>query len=336
MFFLFFTILFSLYLPLILSIAHFLMINRRHIRIKTMQSFYALLQSKSDNLIKEEKFLYFGIDKLHDLYALQLILFVEVQQLAKKRLAISKKNRVASIENEQALNNLSNNQFLQIIDESISLKEYLDLKKIENWKDATEYIQIILDKIKESDYFLSYNEINKPSFNDDKKFVVDVFKKIIAPNSKLEDYYEDQYIGWVDDIPFINTLIVKNFNKINKDGVFIFGDLYKDSDDKDFVKELFRKVSLHHSEFNKEIDSKTPNWDYDRIAEIDLILIKMALTEFIYFPSIPTKVTINEYLEIAKDYSSEKSSFFINGVLDKIEKEFKENKKIVKIGRGLI
>ena len=301
-----------------------------------MQSFYALLQSKSDNLIKEEKFLYFGIDKLHDLYALQLILFVEVQQLAKKRLAISKKNRVASIENEQALNNLSNNQFLQIIDESISLKEYLDLKKIENWKDATEYIQIILDKIKESDYFLSYNEISKPSFNDDKKFVVDVFKKIIAPNSKLEDYYEDQYIGWVDDIPFINTLIVKNFNKINKDSVFIFGDLYKDSDDKDFVKELFRKVSLHHSEFNKEIDSKTPNWDYDRIAEIDLILIKMALTEFIYFPSIPTKVTINEYLEIAKDYSSEKSSFFINGVLDKIEKEFKENKKIVKIGRGLI
>lgn len=301
-----------------------------------MQSFYALLQSKSDNLIKEEKFLYFGIDKLHDLYALQLILFVEVQQLAKKRLAISKKNRVASIENEQALNNLSNNQFLQIIDESISLKEYLDLKKIENWKDATEYIQIILDKIKESDCFLSYNEISKPSFNDDKKFVVDVFKKIIAPNSKLEDYYEDQYIGWVDDIPFINTLIVKNFNKINKDSVFIFGDLYKDSDDKDFVKELFRKVSLHHSEFNKEIDSKTPNWDYDRIAEIDLILIKMALTEFIYFPSIPTKVTINEYLEIAKDYSSEKSSFFINGVLDKIEKEFKENKKIVKIGRGLI
>lgn len=301
-----------------------------------MQSFYALLQSKSDNIIKEEKFLYFGIDRLHDLYALQVILFIEVSKLAKKRLEISKKNRIVTIENKQALENLANNQFLQIIDESISLKEHIDVKKLDNWNDATEYVQIVLDKIKESTLFLSYNEIKQPTFNEDKNFIIDAFKKIIAPNEKLEDYYEDQYIGWVDDIPFINTLIVKNFKKTIENGIFTFGKLYKDEDDREFVKTLFRKVALHHTEFDKEIDGKTPNWDFDRIAEMDLILIKMAMTEFVYFPSIPTKVTINEYLEIAKDYSSEKSSFFINGVLDKIEKEMKENKKIVKIGRGLI
>ena len=312
------------------------MINRRHIRIKVMQSFYALLQSKSDNLPREEKFLYFSIDKLHILYVLQLSILVEVRKLAKKRLEISKKGRVSTLENAQGFENLVQNKFLSLIDESVSLKEIITNKNIHHWKDATEYLQIILDEIKESDLFKNYSNITTPTFKEDKQFISNVFKEIVAPCDKLNDYYEDQYIGWVDDLPFVNTLIVKQFSKLKENNILIIEGLYKDDDDKLFVKKLFTKVALHHTEFDKDIDEKTPNWEYDRIAEMDLILIKMAMTEFIYFPSIPTKVTINEYLEIAKDYSSEKSSFFINGVLDKIEKEYKSNDKINKIGRGLI
>lgn len=312
------------------------MINRRHIRIKVMQRFYALLQSKSDNLPREEKFLYFSIDKLLDLYVLQITLLVEVQKLAQKRLSISKKGRITKIEHAKSFENLTKNKFLKLIDESISLKEYIISKNLENWKDVTEYLQIILDEVKKSQLFITYGEIESPSFKDDKQFIIAIFKEIVAPNEKLFDYYEDQHIGWIDDIPFVNTLLVKHFSKIKESTIFQLENLYKDDDDRDFVKELFTKVALRHTEFDKDIDDKTPNWEYDRIAEMDLILIKMAMTEFLFFPSIPTKVTINEYLEIAKDYSSDKSSFFINGVLDKIEKEYKANGSINKIGRGLI
>ena len=143
-------------------------------------------------------------------------------------------------------------------------------------------------------------------------------------------------ISWVDDIPFVNTWVVKILSKQKANGLFVLGSLYKDKDDEDFVSKLFRKTILKQAEYELAIAEKTPNWESDRIAGIDMILIKMAITEFLNFPSIPTKVTINEYIEISKDYSTSKSSFFINGVLDKISKEFIANKKIVKIGRGLI
>ena len=152
----------------------------------------------------------------------------------------------------------------------------------------------------------------------------------------MADYFEDKNISWVDDIPFVNTWVVKTLNRMSASKVFILGDLYKDESDEKFVLELFRKVILNHEKYDEIINKKTPNWDSERIADIDLILIKMAISEFLHFPSIPTKVSINEYIELSKDYSSQKSSFFINGVLDKILKEFTEAKKINKMGRGLL
>jgi len=174
------------------------------------------------------------------------------------------------------------------------------------------------------------------SFKLDKAFVIDFFKEIIAPNEKLADYYEDTMISWVDDIPFVNTWVTKTLSKQKENVSFILGSLYKDKDDEDFVSKMFKKTVLKQQEFEKEIEDKTPNWETDRIADVDMILIKMAIAEFLNFPSIPTRVTINEYIEISKDYSTEKSSYFINGVLDKISKEYIANKKIVKIGRGLL
>jgi len=143
-------------------------------------------------------------------------------------------------------------------------------------------------------------------------------------------------ISWVDDIPFVNTWVVKTLSNQKEHKVFVLGSLYKDKDDEDFVSEIFKKTILKHKEFEKDIEDKTPNWETDRIADIDMILIKMAIAEFLNFPSIPTRVTINEYIEISKDYSTEKSSYFINGVLDKISKDFVKNNRIEKIGRGLL
>ena len=140
----------------------------------------------------------------------------------------------------------------------------------------------------------------------------------------------------MDDIPLVNTLILKSIKQLDKNSYFTLEEFEVKEDDREFLIDLLRKTILHHKEYKEEINDKTPNWDTERIAEIDLILIKMAITEFLYFESIPTKVTINEYIEIAKDYSTLKSSFFINGVLDKILKDYYKSNRLKKIGRGLL
>jgi len=312
------------------------MINRRHIRVKVMQSTYALLQSKSDNLPKEEKFLYHSIDKMYDLYALILRLLVEVKELEKKHIKISKKKFLATAEELKPNTKFVNNEIFKLIEESVSLNDYLETHRLDNWELDDEFVKEIWKLIKESNLYVDYMKSEVSNFQTDKEFVVEFFKTIIAPNDKLADYFEGKTISWVDDIPFVNTWIVKTLNSLKPKKSFQLGNLYKDEDDKKFVVDLFRKVVLNHTEFEKEIEDKTPNWDKDRIAEIDMLLIKMAIAEFLKFPSIPTRVTINEYIEISKDYSTEKSSYFINGVLDKILKDFTASKKISKIGRGLM
>lgn len=312
------------------------MINRRHIRIKVMQSVYALLQSKNDNLQKEENFLYESIDKMFDLYALMLRLLVEVRNMEKKKIEISRKKFLATAEELNPSSKFIDNAIFQFLDDSVSLNDHLEVNKLNYWVLDNEYVNEIWKLIKESNTYTLYINSNKSSFELDKEFVVSIFKEIIAPNDKLADYFEDKNISWVDDIPFVNTWIVKSLRKLKPLQSFRIGNLYKNDEDKKFVSDLFRKVVLNHTEFEKEIIDKTPNWDVDRIAEIDMILIKMAICEFLEFPSIPSKVTINEYIEIAKDYSTEKSSFFINGVLDKTLKYFSASKRLHKIGRGLL
>ncbi|MFZ2430299.1 MAG: transcription antitermination factor NusB [Lutibacter sp.] len=312
------------------------MINRRHIRIKVMQSVYALLQSKSDNLKKEEDFLYTSIEKMYDLYVLMLRLLVEVKNMEKKHIEISGKKYLATTQDLNPNFKFINNEIFKLLDESVSLNAYLNDNKLNYWSLDNEYVHEILKLIKESSSYAAYMKSEKCSFEEDRDFVVALFKTVVAPNEKLAEYFEDKTISWVDDIPFVNTWIVKSLNQLKPKQTFQLGNLYKDDDDKKFVVDLFRKVVLNHKEFEKEIENKTPNWDTDRIAEIDMILIKMAISEFLKFPSIPTSVTINEYIEIAKDYSSEKSSFFINGVIDKILKDFTASKRLNKIGRGLL
>jgi N utilization substance protein B len=312
------------------------MINRRHIRTKVMQSVYALQQANSDNLDKEEKFLIHSIDKMYDLYVLLLSLLVEVQDKAFNHLEIAKKKHLASIEEKKPNTKFIDNQLIKLIKESVSVNQFIEDKKLENWQLDGEFVTVIWNLIRESDQYESYMSTRETSFTEDKKFIIEIFKKIIAPNEKLADYFEDQHISWVDDIPYVNTWIVRSLGETKSSKPFILGDLYKDIDDRKFVLELFRKMILNQEKYDEVINDKTPNWDSDRIADVDLILIKMAISEFLHFPTIPSRVTINEYIEIAKDYSSHKSSFFVNGVLDKILKEYTSEKRIQKIGRGLL
>ena len=312
------------------------MINRRHIRVKVMQSVYAMITSNADDLIREEKFLKLSIQKLLDLYVLQLQLIVEVQKLAAQKIEISKKKHLATKEELNPNTKFIENEAILNLVNSTSFVTFKNDNNINNWELDSEYVKIIWEKLEKSDLYKNYLSTSNSSFKEDKAFVQDFFKKIIAPEDKLSEYYEDQNISWLDDIPFVNTWIVRTLSKLKQNKPFVLDRLYKDDDDQKFVLELFRKVILHHTAYDEDIAKKTPNWEADRIADIDMILIKMAITEFLKFPSIPVRVTINEYIEISKDYSTNKSGYFINGVLDKLSREFTNDKRLTKIGRGLL
>ena len=313
------------------------MLNRRHIRVKVMQTIYAMHQNGSDSLEKEEKFLLFSIENIQDLYLVMLSSLIEI---AKKELVFLEKSaekHLATSEERNPNKKFVNNAIFKMLAENNSLSIALEDRKINNWSLNDDYILLLLAAIKESSLYKKYMSTKTTSFLEDKEFVLAVFTDVIATNDKLYDYLEDNKLTWVDDIPLVNTQIIKQLGALKSaNDSFKVPKLYKDTEDKEFVSNLFRKTVLNEVDLAKEYLDKTPNWDTERIAEIDTIILKMAICEFLKFPSIPLKVTINEYLEVAKEYSTPKSSIFINGILDNLVKEFQANNKIQKTGRGLM
>ena len=314
------------------------MLNRRHIRVKVMQSIYAMHQNGSDSIEKEEKFLLYSIDNILDLYLTMLSSLMEIGKKEAVFIEKSSQKHITTPEERNPNKKFINNTILQILSENNSLSIALENRKINHWELNEDYIQILLDSIKNSDFYAKYMVNTVNNFEEDKQFIVDVFTELIVPNEKLYEFLEDNKLTWIDDIPVVNTQIIKQLKQIKsaKDEAFRVPKLFKDQEDKEFVTNLFRKTILNERELAKEYVDKTPNWDSERIAEIDTIVLKMAICEFIKFPSIPVKVTINEYLEIVKEYSTPKSSIFINGILDNLVKEFEIANKLNKIGRGLM
>lgn len=301
-----------------------------------MQSIYALHQKNSDDIEKEEKFLLHSIDAIQDLYLIMLSSLIEIRKKEVIFLETSSKKHLATPEEKNPNRKFVDNAVLQLLEESNSLSIALEKRKITNWTMNDTYILILLNEIKQSELYQKYMSTKKSSFQEDKDFVAEIFSELIAPNEKLYDYLEDHKLTWVDDIPVVNTQIAKQLKQISEKDEFKVTKLYKDQEDQEFVSNLFRKTVLNEVDLAKEYIDKTPNWDAERIAELDTIILKMAICEFLKFPSIPVKVTINEYLEIAKEYSTPKSSIFINGILDNLIKEFQAENKIKKTGRGLI
>jgi transcription antitermination factor NusB len=313
-------------------------VNRRHIRVKVMQSIYAMHQNGSDNLEKEEKFLFYSIDAIQDLYLIMLSSLIEICKKETIFLHLSSQKHLATKEERNPNEKFIKNSIFQILAENNSLSIALENRSINNWTLNDDYIILLLNAIKESELYAKYMTNSVNTFDEDKEFIVNIFTDVIVPNEKLYEYIEDDKLTWIDDVPLVNTHIIKQLKAIKQgeDDNFRVPKLYKDNEDKDYVKDLFRRTVLNESELAKEFLDKTPNWDSDRIAEIDTIILKMAICEFLKFPSIPVKVTLNEYLELAKEYSTPKSSIFINGILDNLVKELEANKRIVKIGRGLM
>lgn len=312
------------------------MLNRRHIRVKVMQSIYAMHQKNAEELEKEEKFLIQSIDNIQDLYLIMLSSLTEIRKKEIIFLDASRNKHLATPEEKNPNLKFVNNAVLLHLEENNSLSIALESRKINNWSLNDDYILLLLNEIKQSELYAKYMSNRTNAFEEDKQFVVDMFTELIAPNEKLYEYLEDHKLTWIDDIPLVNTQIQKQLKQISAKDDFKVVKLYKDEEDREFVGNLFRKTVLNEVALAKEYIDKTPNWDADRIAEIDTIILKMAICEFLKFPSIPIKVTINEYLEIAKEYSTPKSSIFINGILDNLVKEFQAENKIKKTGRGLM
>ncbi|MFN7100428.1 MAG: transcription antitermination factor NusB [Flavobacterium sp.] len=303
-----------------------------------MQSIYAMHQSGSDNLEKEEKFLFYSIDNIQDLYLIMLSSLIEICKTEAVYLHKSSLKHLATPEERKPNEKFIKNKIFQILADNNSLSIALENRKINNWSLNDDYILLLLNEVKASELYANYMRNSVNNFEEDRQFVADLFAEVIVPNEKLYDYLEDDKLTWVDDIPVVNTQITKQLKAIKdgEDDNFRVPKLFKDIEDRDFGRDLFRKTVLNEKDLAKEYLDKTPNWDSERIAEIDTIILKMAICEFLKFPSIPVKVTLNEYLEIAKEYSTPKSSIFINGILDNLVKELNTNKRIVKAGRGLM
>jgi N utilization substance protein B len=290
-------------------------------------------------LQKQEKFLKVSIENTYTLYLLWLSLFVEIQKRAADQISLSA-NKYISDKKQEFPNPkkfIQNRVLLQMVDNT-KLTEELNHRKLDNWYLNEEYVKLIYKEIIESEAYQEYMSKSESDYASDKELIMTLFKTIFAPNEKIYDYFEDDKLTWVDDIPIVNTFLLKHLKKakqVHPESYFL-PSLMKDDDDMQYALQLLSRTLLKNEALEKEIEGKTPNWDKDRIAEIDSILLKMAICELLHFPSIPERVTINEYLEIAKEYSTPKSSIFINGILDKLTKEYIAEGKLNKIGRGLL
>lgn len=302
-----------------------------------MQSVYAYNQRENPNIDSQEKFLLHSIDEMLNLYLLLLQLLVSLQEQADSYLVISQKKHLATASEKNPSRTFVDNKLLQVIASNSTFNEIIKKKKLNYWALDGEYVNIILNELRQMEWYETYLSKKETSYKEDQEFVAKIFKEVIAPNDKLYDYLEDKRLTWVDDFPIVNTAIVKMLGKLSEKNAssLLVPDLYKNDEDREYALQLFRKVILNEDKLNAQIEGKTPNWDQDRIADVDLIILKMGIAEFLYFPSIPVRATINEYLEVSKEYSTPKSSIFVNGILDKIVKEFEEEGKLNKIGRGL-
>ena len=303
-----------------------------------MQLLYAFKGTESDDLKVQERLLIKSMDSMYNLYLLTLTLLVEVQARAEDVLNKSQQKHLATAEDKNPNRKFTCNELIIALKQNGLLKEVVENRKADNWKLDGEYVDVIYKSLLKSDLYKDYMSTETSSFKQDKEFVIKFFKEIIAPNEKLYDYYEDKNITWVDDYPVVNTAIVKLLNKLKPSSPesLVVPELFRDNEDKDYGIKLLKETILNTTKLNEEVSQKTTNWDKDRIAKIDLTLLRLAICEFQKFPSIPVKVTINEYLDIAKEYSTPKSNVFINGILDKIVKEYDAKGTLNKVGRGLM
>ena len=302
-----------------------------------MQYLYAAEISDFEDTKQHYKNLSNSIHSIHDLYLLNISLLIEIFKKAVNKYKISNESISGNISDIYSNEKFSKNQFLKQIFSNSKILELISSKDFINWDIDYKFVNLIYDKIIHSDIYSTYLGCEKKSYKIDLKFVQDIFKEIIVADEKFQSFVEEKNIYWMDDYPLVNTLLLKLFKSSTANSLekLFYFKLFSNISDKKYFDEL-ANLSLKNFESNNQLINKyITNWDLDRLAKIDLVIINLAITELVNFKEIPIKVSLNEYIEISKDYSTEKSSLFINGILDKIVKDLVKNNSLIKEGRGL-
>ena len=312
------------------------MINRRLLRIKVLQAYYAYEKRGGDKLNLAEKELFHSIEKTFDLYYLLFLLIVEIGDYSKSRIELARQKKKPTTDDLNPNTKFIDNWFVKELGNNSLFSEVIAKKKI-TWVNYPEIIRNLFQVVKASDDFEVY--MDKPTdLNDDKKFIIKLYTNYIATSEDLYQCLEEQSIYWNDDVEFAISRIIKTIKKSVPGNIPLpnITEIISNEDDRRFAANLLSKAVLNHNRNRELIEEYVENWDVDRIALMDTLIMELAITEMIEFSDIPVKVSLNEYIELSKIYSSKKSGIFINGILDKITENLKKEKIIVKKGKGLI
>lgn len=299
--------------------------------MKVMQLVYSYYQKEDRSLASAEKELTFSLEKSYELYHFLLLLMVELTQLQEKRLDNARNKHLASATDKNPIVKFVENQFIQQLKSNLQFQKYCSNQKI-SWVNESEFLKKMLEQITTSDIYREYISSDDTSFEADRDFWRLVFKNIIVEDEYLAETLENISLYWNDDLEVIGTFVlktIKQFKPENGEKQTLLP-MFKAEDDRDFAIKLFCQSILKDEEYRAMIDQHTQNWEMDRIAFMDIVIMQIAIAELLSFPSIPVNVTLNEYIELAKSYSTPKSGVFVNGVLDSLINQLKSEKKILK------
>lgn len=312
------------------------MISRRMLRIKVIKALYMHLKSESDSLMASEKTLLASIDKTYDLYFQMLSLVVELAHYAEQRQQAAMQKKLPTYEDLNPNRKFVENSVIRLIADSDSVNDYLAARKL-NWSKYPELIKLLYNQLEETPYFKKYMSSQERSFREDLALITEFYTKELEECEMLEEALDEQSILWNDDLGFALVMVTRTFSNMRPSHKEVkVLPKFKSDEDLDYATSLFENAAVNFDEHLETIEQYTRNWDVERIAYMDNIIMVIALAELTSCPSIPVKVTLDEYIEIAKFYSTQSSSTFINGVLDKMVTSLTEAGKINKSGRGLI
>lgn len=307
------------------------MINRVLIRLKIVQIIYAYYQNGGKNLDTAEKELFFSLSKAYDLYNYLLLLMVEVTKQANKKLNAAKNKLIPTKEELFPNTKFVENRFIAQLEVNKQLLDFAGNQK-KTWENEADFVKSLCEQIMESDIYKEYMASETSSYEEDREVWRKIYKKIIFNNAELDQVLEDQSLYWNDDKEIVDTFVlktIKRFEERNGAKQELLPE-FKDDEDQDFARRLFRRAILNSDYYRHLISENTKNWDLDRVAFMDVIIMQIALAEVLSFPNIPVSVSLNEYVEIAKLYSTPKSGGFINGTLDGIVNQLKKENKLTK------
>jgi len=313
------------------------MISRRLLRIKALMALYAFNRREDENLAQAETELMFSIGKSYDLYHYLLLLVLEVADIATEKIDQALQKRMPSHEDLNPKKRFIDNQVISQLRRNIEFKSYISSKKL-SWVNNSHIPRLLYSKMIVWEAYEEYMKAENNNYLSDKKFITRLITELFSTSEDLCSNLEEQSIYWNDDMEYISLMVEKTIKKFKADSgeKTLLMPLFKNDEDEEFVKILFRKAILHSKKCSELIDKNTTNWEVDRIALMDILVMQLAITEILEFPEIPVKVTLNEYIEIAKYYCTSKSSTFVNGILDNIVKEIRDEGLFNKYGRGLV